>query len=425
MSVGISRHSSKEQMDTPPLPSVPSDAETKIDEFSLLDLLIVLAERKRLIFCITIATAIIATVVAFVLPKRYTATVTLLPPQQNSSMGAALVSQLGGMGGMAALAGGGLLKNPNDMYVAMLKSRTVEDAMVLHFGLMQEYHTKYISDCRKAFEGHTKVDGNGKDGLIHISVTDADPRRASDLANGYLDQYRDLSQHLAITEASQRRLFFEQQLEQAKDKLENAEEKLKNTQQKTGMIQPAGQAGALIQSAVSLRAQIEAKQVEIQSLRLYATGENPQLVTAEKELQSLRTELAKLGGSESGTEAELLIPRGQVSEAALQYLRAEREVKYYETIFEILARQFEIAKLDEAKQGAAIQVVDAAIPPDRRSSPRRGLIVIGATAIGFFLGVFTALLFDLFQRMQSSSETARKLHLLRSNSGLHIWRHAE
>lgn len=412
-------------MDTPPLPSVPSDAETKIDEFSLLDLLIVLAERKRLIFCITIATAIIATVVAFVLPKRYTATVTLLPPQQNSSMGAALVSQLGGMGGMAALAGGGLLKNPNDMYVAMLKSRTVEDAMVLHFGLMQEYHTKYISDCRKAFEGHTKVDGNGKDGLIHISVTDADPRRASDLANGYLDQYRDLSQHLAITEASQRRLFFEQQLEQAKDKLENAEEKLKNTQQKTGMIQPAGQAGALIQSAVSLRAQIEAKQVEIQSLRLYATGENPQLVTAEKELQSLRTELAKLGGSESGTEAELLIPRGQVSEAALQYLRAEREVKYYETIFEILARQFEIAKLDEAKQGAAIQVVDAAIPPDRRSSPRRGLIVIGATAIGFFLGVFTALLFDLFQRMQSSSETARKLHLLRSNSGLHIWRHAE
>jgi tyrosine-protein kinase Etk/Wzc len=123
------------------------------DEISLLDLLIVLAERKRIIFAVTTVFAIGAIVVSLLLPPRYTATVTLLPPQQGSSMGAALASQLGNLGGMAALAGGSLgLKNPNDMYVAMFKSRTVEDAMVQHFGLMQEYRAKYLSDARKAFE---------------------------------------------------------------------------------------------------------------------------------------------------------------------------------------------------------------------------------------------------------------------------------
>jgi len=161
------------------------------DEISLLDLLIVLAERKRLIFWVTAAFAILAVVISLLLPVRYTATVVLLPPQQNSSIGAALASQLGNLGGVAALAGGSLgLKNPNDMFVGMLKSRTVEDAMVEHFGLMQEYHKKYLSDARKTFDSRATVDGNGKDGLIHISVEDQDPQRAADLANGYIEQFR-------------------------------------------------------------------------------------------------------------------------------------------------------------------------------------------------------------------------------------------
>jgi len=124
----------------------------------------------------------------------------------------------------------------------MLQSRTVEDAMVKHFGLMQEYRKRYLSDARKAFEGHATVDGSGKDGMIHISVEDHDPRRAAELANGYVDQFRDLSQHLAISEASQRRLFFQQELEQAKNNLANAEEALKQTELTTGVIQPDSQA---------------------------------------------------------------------------------------------------------------------------------------------------------------------------------------
>jgi tyrosine-protein kinase Etk/Wzc len=395
----------------PVRPAVGTNTRDK-DEISLVDLLIVLAERKRIVLSVTLFFTVLAIIISFVLPKRYTASVTLLPPQQNSSMGAALASQLGNLGGMAALAGGSLgLKNPNDMYVAMLKSRTVEDAMVQHFGLMQEYRQKYPSDARKAFEGYATVEGNGKDGLIHISVRDRNPNRAAELANGYVDQFRRLSEHLAITEASQRRLFFEQQLGQAKDSLANAEEALKETEQKTGLIQLDSQARALIESAAALRAQIAAKEVQIDSMRTFATSENAELVRAQQELEGLRTQLAKLGGS-ANIDAGLMMPKGQVPAAGLEYVRKLRDVKYFETIFDILARQFEIAKLDEAKQGALVQIVDPAIPPDKRSFPRRGLIVVGAAALGFFVGIVLALLDAAFQHVMRDSEAASKLRHL-------------
>lgn len=383
------------------------------DEISLLDLLIVLAERRKTIFRVTATFTLLAIAISLIWPKSYKAEVTLLPPQQNSSMGSLLASQLGSLGSMASLAGGSLgLKNPNDMYVAMLKSRTVEDGMVKDFGLMAEYHSKLQSDARKAFEGHATVDGNGKDGLIHISIEDHNPERAAQLANGYVNEYRHLSEHLAITEAGQRRLFFEQQLEQAKDNLANAEEALKKTEQATGLIQLSSQAQALIQSAASLRAQITAKEVQIQAMQTYATGENAQLTQAQQELDGLRTQLAKLGGSESNPDA-LIVPKGKVTEAGLEYLRKERDVKYYETIFGILARQYELAKLDEAKEGALIQVVDPAIVPDRRSSPKRALIVIVATFAGFFLGTLIALFQAGMARLKEDPESSAKLALLK------------
>ena len=228
--------------------------------------------------------------------------------------------------------------------------------------------------------------------MIHIAVEDSDPARAARIANGYVEQFRSLSQILAITEASQRRLFFEQKLEQTKDKLANAEEALKRTEQKTGVIQLDSQARALIESAATLRAQIAEREVEIQGMQTYAKGENAQLVQAQRELDSLRSQLAKLGGSEDRNGSELIVPKGIVPEAGLEFARKSRDVKYYETIFDILARQFELAKLDEAKQGALIQVVDPAVPPDRRSFPKRGLIVIAATFLGWLLSVFFVLI---------------------------------
>ena len=391
------------------LPPTPSGDE----EISLLDLLIVVAERRRMVLLVTAACAILSVVIAFLLPNWYTATVVLLPPQQNSSVGSAIASQLGNLGPMAALAGGSLgLKSPNDMYVSMMKGQSVEDKMIDDYDLRREYRQRLMSDARKAFEKHATVDGTGKDGLIRVSVEDRNPVRAAQLANAYVEHFQGLSQTLAITEASQRRLFFEKQLVQTKNSLADAEVALQRTEQTTGLIQIDSQAKALIESAASLRAQIAAKEVQVQAMQTYATGQNSQVIQAQQELESMRAQLEKLGGSVD-TANSLIVPKGKLTEAGLDYVRKLREVKYNEAIFDILARQFEIAKLDEAKEGALVQVVDPAIPPDRKTSPKRTIIVLVSTVAGFFLGILTALIQAGWARLKEDPESGGKLDLLR------------
>jgi uncharacterized protein involved in exopolysaccharide biosynthesis len=231
-------------------------------EVSVLDLLVLLVGRKRFIVRFVLGAVVLSIVVSLLLPIRYEAKVVLLPPQQNSSIGSALIGQLGNLGSLgslASLAGGGLgLKNPADMYVSLLTSRTVEDAMIERFGLMKEYRVKLMSDTRKELERRTTAIAGAKDGLIRITIEDRDPKRAAELANGYVEEFRKLSASLAITEAARRRLFFEQQVQQAKDKLTEAEEAMAKTQQATGVLQIDSQARALIESAAVLRGQVVA-----------------------------------------------------------------------------------------------------------------------------------------------------------------------
>lgn len=387
-------------------------------ELSFLDILVVLTDYRRLILWITAVAVLVAIPVSLLLPKRYTATLTVLPPQQGAGLDTLLESQLsgvggssplGGLAGMAALAGSSLgIKNPNSRYVGMFRSRIVEDPVIRQFGLMKEYDDKYLSDARRTFERRTQIDGNAKDGMIHVSVEDRDPQKAAAIANAYVDQFRKLSEHLAVSDALQRRGFFQRQLEQAKDNLANAEEALKATELKTGIIEVNSQARALIESVANLRAQIAAREMIIQGMQTYATGQNAQMTQAEEELASLRTQLAKLGGDQDTADG-LIVPKGKVPEAALEYVRRLRDVKYYETIFEVLARQFELAKLDEAKQGAAVQIVDPAVVPDKRSFPKRSLIVIGSAIGGLIIGIFTALGLAALRRMREDPETALKL----------------
>lgn len=387
------------------------------DGRSFLDLMVLLAERRKTVVLTTVCCAAIAVIVALVLPKEYTATVVLLPPQQNSSMASQLLSAMGSMSPLAELAGSSLgMKNSNDMYVGMLKGTTVEDGLIQQFGLMQEYHARYLSQARKKLENHVDINGSGKDGLLHIAVTDRNPERAVQLANGYVDQFRHLTEHLAITEAGQRALFFHGQLEQAKDKLADAEEALKQTEESTGLIQLDAQARALIESAATLRAQIAAKEVQIQALQTYATGENSALVEAQEELAGLQAQLAKLGGNEQGADS-LMLPRGKVPQEGLEYVRRLRDVKYYETIFDILARQYELAKLDEAKEGAVIQVVDPPVQPDHKSFPPRTVIVVCATLFGIFLGVVLAIAQEGMAQMQMDPESSAKLSRLKRALG--------
>ena len=393
-------------------------------EGSPLDLLILLLERKRFIARFVLGAAALATVVAFLLPVRYEAKVVLLPPAQNSSISSALMGQLGNMGALgslgslASLAGGGLgLKNPADMYVSFLTSRTVEDAMIQRFDLMKEYKEKRMMDTRKEFERRTTVVAGTKDGLIRISLEDRDPKRAAELANGYVDEFRKLSASLAITEAARRRVFFEQQVQEAKEKLTEAEEAMTKTEQSTGVLQIDSQARSLVESAAILRAQVVAKQVQIEGMRSFATEDNPNLILAKQELAALQAQLQRVAGSQSDTGSDINLSKGRVTQSGMEYLRRYRDLKYQETVFELLAKEFEIAKLDEAREGSIVQVVDAAVPPDKKSSPHRLLIVLASTVFAFFIAVVWAWLRKRLDATFDVPENRRRLRAIQ-----HSWK---
>jgi tyrosine-protein kinase Etk/Wzc len=399
--------------------SATHEAAESSNDISLVDLLIVLGRRKKFLAVSTLAVFAVALIVTLLIPKRYTATITVLPPQQgSSSLSAALLSQAGNLGALGALAGGSLgLKNPADMTVALLKSRSVEDAMIQRFDLMKLYRDKRLSDARKSLENHTSIESNIKDGLIRIEIEDRDPKRASDMANAYVDEYQKFSQHLAIGEAGQRRLFFEHQLVGAKNDLAGAEEALKASQQKSGMIQLDSQAKALIESVAALRAEITAKEVEISSLSLSETSNNPDIRMAREQLAALQSQLRRIGGTQSGEDSDLIVPRGKIPEAGMDYIRKLRDVKYNEMIFEILAKQFEVAKIDEAREGAIMQVVDPAVPPDKKSFPKISLIVPAVILVWVLLAVFGILFFEGIRRAGQRPEDYRRLQALKA-----IWR---
>jgi tyrosine-protein kinase Etk/Wzc len=386
---------------------VPDDS--RID---LLDLLIVLAKRKWLILKVTLAAFTLAVIVSLFLQDRYTATATIMPPQQKSSASMLMSQMAGGVGSLASLAGKDLgLKSPNDIYIGLLKSRTIQDGLISQFNLQQVYRDKRLSDARKDLEAFSKL-VSGKDGLIEISVDEKDPNRAAAIANAYVEQLRMLTQHLAVTEASQRRVFFEQQLQQAKEDLSSAEVELKNTQQKTGMFQLDSQSKAIIEAVGRIRAEIAAKEVQLLTMGSFATELNPDYVVARQTLAGLRTQLTKLEQQPTDSDAPLLAT-GKIPAIGLEYVRRLREVKYREAIFELLAKQYEVAKLDESKEAAVIQVVDVALKPDKKSWPHRAIIVTVAGLCGLLFGTIWALSIEAIHRMRANRRISEQLGQLK------------
>jgi tyrosine-protein kinase Etk/Wzc len=387
-----------------------------VQRVELLDRLIILSRRKRFIASFTIGAAILTIIIVLLLPSQYTAATTVLPPAQNSSLSSLLLSQFAGGGGgaLASVAGSGFgFKNPGDMYVSFFLSRTIEDAIVQRFGLIARYRVKKMSDARRKFESRSTVVLGTKDGLIRITVTDRDPKLAADIANAYVDEFRKLSANLAVTEAAQRRMFFQQQLLEANGNLTVAEEAFKHTQQSTGVLQIDSTARSLIESAAIVRAQIVAKEVQLQAMRSSATDNNPEVVIATQELAALKAQLAKLAGSDEDSKTDFIVPKGKVPEAGMEYLRRARDLKYYETISELIAKQYELAKLDEAREGAIVQVADVAVPPDKKSSPHRGLIVVLMTFIAFVIAVLWVLAGARWEQTLRDPEKRSKAETLR------------
>lgn len=334
--------------------------------------------QQKLIGIAALAIAALGAIVALLLPLRYTASVVILPPQQSGSSTAAMLAQLGNLGALSAISGGLSLKNPNDLQVSLLRSQTVEDAMAARFHLQSLYGRHYLSTTRREWERRTGIDNGLKDGLIRLSVADSDPHRAAALANGWVEEYRRMNASLAITEAAQRRLFFERERDIAGQGLERAEDNLKQTEQRTGVIEIDGQARAMIASAAVLRAQVDAKQVEIRAMREFAAGQNPDLERAEEELSGMEAQLGTMNAAANRGEGDLSMPHGKITQDGLDYARALREMKYREAVYELLTREYEVARVDEARQGSLVQIVDPALVPDRPNSAYR----IAAAVVG-------------------------------------------
>jgi len=384
-------------------------------DLHLLDLLTILSLRRRFIVFFTGGATILAVIIVLLIPSEYTATTIVMPPGQNSSVSSALLGQLGGSGALASVAGASLgIKNPGEIYVSLFRSRTVEDSVIQRFGLMARYGSKRPSNTRTAFEAHSKVLLGAKDGLITISVRDRDPEKAAEIANGYIEEFRKLSANLAITEASQRRAFFQQQLLEAKENLSAAEEALKGTEQSTGVFQIDSQTRALIESAAAIRAQIVAKEVQIQGMRTYATEDNPEIFQANQQLAALQGQLARLAGANQDSGSSLIVPKGKVPEAGMEYIRKLRDVKYYDTISDLIARQLEIAKLDEARQGSVIQMVDVAVPPDHRSYPKRTITVTVTLLLSFFMACGWCIFSNSIRRLNLDLNASRRLDAFRA-----------
>jgi tyrosine-protein kinase Etk/Wzc len=390
-------------------------------EGDAIDLLLVLARYKKRILQITLAAALLALAVALLLPNMYTATTTILPPQQKQSALNAMVGQLGALaklGGMTDLG----LKNPADLFVAMLKSRTIEDALVNRFDLRKVYGERRYEDARKKLEGRSSISA-GDEGLISISVGDRDPKRAAELANAYVDELHSLNQNLAITEAGQRRLFYEQKLDAEREELARADLALEHGQEKSGLIEPEAQGKAIIASVADMRAQIAIREVQLQAMRSYATENNPDLKRAEAELAGMRGQLAKLE-SDTGVlgNGNLAVPTRKLPQAALEYIRRARDLRYHEALYEFLVKQLEAARIDEANDAFTVQVVDHAVVPERRSSPKRMLIVVMAAGVAFLLACFGALLLEALRRKQQDPNERARLALLFHSFKFSSWR---
>jgi uncharacterized protein involved in exopolysaccharide biosynthesis len=372
------------------------------DEISLLDLLQTIVDNLRLLVLGPLAVGITALGISYFIPPTYTAKTQFLPPQQQQSAAASMLASLGSLGGLAGAVGG--IKNPADQFISYMRSVTLQDSLVDRFKLLERYEAKTKTDARLELAGRVRV-ASGKDGLMSVEVDDKDPKFAAELANAYVQELAKLLSKLATTEAQQRRLFFEKQLTIAKNKLIQSEIALKATGV-SGNVLKSNPASA-IAAVAGLQASVTAQEVRLGAMRGYLAESAPDFKLAMSELSNLRAQLAKQE-KDSPSTSDKATKEGD-------YITKYREFKYHETLFELFSKQFELAKVDEAREGAVIQVLDPAEPPERKSKPKKAMIAVIATlASGFGLLFFVFVRQAVF-KAGKDLESAKKMSQLKKS----------
>jgi tyrosine-protein kinase Etk/Wzc len=368
------------------------------DEISLLDLLQVIVDNLRLLVLGPLVCGLAALGYSFTIPPTYTAKTQFLPPQQQQSSAASMLASLGALGGLAGAASG--LKSPADQYIAFMKSVSVQDALIERFNLVEKYEAKFKTDARASLTGSVRI-SSGKDGLISVEVDDKDPKFAADLANANVEELGKLLGRLAVTEAQQRRMFFEKQLQITKENFTKADLALKSSGVSSSVLKTSP--ASAVEAVARLKAGISVQEVKLGTMRNYLTESSPDFKQALSELASFKSQLAKAEKEEPA------------SQGASDYVARYREFKYQETMFELFAKQFELAKVDESREGAVIQVLDVAEPPERKAKPKKAMIAFIATlASGFALLLFVFIRSTLRSASQNQ-ETQHRISALQTS----------
>ncbi|EFC90801.1 lipopolysaccharide biosynthesis protein [Dethiosulfovibrio peptidovorans DSM 11002] len=416
------------------------------DEIDLLDLLLVLARRKWFIIKTTFIFAVLAIAYALLATPIYRAETQVIPPQSGSGAMAAL-AQMGVPDFAAGMLG---VTTPSDTLVAIVKSRPVLDKVIDKFGLMdrepepgplpveaikegintlkekllpskesasEEEKPKFRSDIRRGLANATSATADTKSGIITISVSDTSPDLAAEIANEYVAQLQELMQSLAFSQASQQRLFLEDQVKDAQYNLLQAERNLSEYQIRTGILDVGEQTSAVMEGLIKLRAEVTAKEVELRSTQTFATANNPKVKRLQSELASLKEQLKRMEAS-TGSTMPSDISIKDLPDAGLEYLRLMRDMKFNETLYGMLLKQYESARISEAQEPSVVQVLAQAEPPERRSKPKRKLIVVLATVLGGFIGVFGAFLKEFAANAQSDPERSAKMTELKKHLSL-------
>jgi tyrosine-protein kinase Etk/Wzc len=377
--------------------SAVEEEESSIDIVALFQ---TLGRGKKTIVRVTLGCFAIATLVAFVLPFQYTSAVSFIPPSLNSSssMASALAGQLSALGGGDLL---GATKSPGDLYSGILRSRSIAATLIKRFDLQRIYKVKKESQAEKVLASATAVSVDLKSSIVTLDVTAKSPQLAHDLANAYMDALRETNGRLALSQSSQRRLFFGQQLEKEKDDLEDAEVELKKTEEQSGLIAPSGQTESEIKTIADTQAQKALREVQLAALRQSATEQNPEVIRLRSEIGDLEGQLSRLQRG-NGNTSTASIPTSKVPALQLEYVRKERELKYHEALFDMLSRQYEAARLDEARDAPLLQVLDEASFPDTKSAPKRSYYMLGGLLLGLIGSAIWVLIHERVQGLRAS-----------------------
>jgi len=384
------------------------------DEINLLDLLHVILRRKRIISLITAGAFILSVIVSLSLPKMYTATARILPPQESKSAVSSLISDAGGvLGGLAGSYLGGTTSA--DVYVGILESRTIADALIEKFNLKELYGLSYLADAYQTLADRTNISLSQKDQIISVSVKDRDPQRAADMANAYVQMLDQTKRTVNITEGHRKRVFLENRLNQVHKDLIKAEVELKEFQEKYKLVSLDEQARITIEAAARIKGEIVAAKTEFEVLKQFGTERQNEAIMLKSRIAELQNQLARIerGSPKNDHEnkdnalkenSEFYIPFNELPDLGMQLVRLMREAKIQEKVFELVTSQYELAKIEEAKDVDTIQLLDKAVPPDKKSSPKRRIIVMVSTFTTFSLAVFLAFLMEFIDRFKNEDE---------------------